>query len=245
MHKQILLLFGLLLAFSNAQAFETIQINPRVYALVGDLGQRSPQNLGHNMTSGFIVGNEAVAVIDSGASRAGAERIHAAIRKVSDKPIRWVVNTGGQDHRWLGNAYFREQGATVIASAAAAADMHERAAEQMVQAEQLIGDGFAGTEPAYPDQTFDQRFSIALKGIEAEVIDPRSLVPLDSELILASVRKTRRVVIVDEAHQTCNAGAEIAAQVADSAFDCLDAPVKRVSSFDCHIAYAPPLEDCL
>lgn len=170
MHQQILLLLGLLLAFPNVQAFETIQINPRVYALVGDLGQRSPQNLGHNMTSGFIVGNEAVAVIDSGASRAGAERIHAAIRKVSDKPIRWVVNTGGQDHRWLGNAYFREQGATVIASAAAAADMHERAAEQMVQAEQLIGDGFAGTEPAYPDQTFDQRFSIALKGIEAEVI---------------------------------------------------------------------------
>ena len=68
---------------------------------------------------------------------------------------------------------------------------------------------------------------------------------LDSELILASVRKTRRVVIVDEAHQTCNAGAEIAAQVADSAFDCLDAPVKRVSSFDCHIAYAPPLEEFL
>lgn len=170
MHKQILLFLGLLLAFSNAQAFETVQVTPRVYALVGDLGQRTPQNLGHNMTSGFIIGDEGIAVIDSGASRAGAERIHTAIRKVSDKPIRWVINTGGQDHRWLGNAYFREQGAVVIASAAAAADKHERAAEQMAQAKQLIGEGFAGTEPAYPDKTFDQSFRLPVKGIEAEVI---------------------------------------------------------------------------
>jgi glyoxylase-like metal-dependent hydrolase (beta-lactamase superfamily II) len=170
MQKKILLFLGLLLTLSNALAFETVQLTPRVYALVGELGQRSPQNLGHNMTSGFIIGDEAVVVIDSGACRSGAERIHAAIRKVSDKPIRWVINTGGQDHRWLGNAYFREQGAIVIASAAAAVDMHERATEQMAQAERLIGEGFAGTEPTYPDQTFDQRLSLAVKGIEAVVI---------------------------------------------------------------------------
>ncbi|MES9928620.1 MAG: MBL fold metallo-hydrolase [Candidatus Thiodiazotropha sp. 6PDIVS] len=170
MHKQILLFLVLLLTLSNALAFETIQINPRVYALVGELGQRTPQNLGHNMTSGFIIGDEAIAVIDTGASLAGAERIHGAIHKVSDKPIRWVVNTGGQDHRWLGNAYFREQGAVVIASAAAAADIHERAAEQMTQAKQLIRAGFACTEPAYPDKTFDQRYHLPVKGIEAEVI---------------------------------------------------------------------------
>ncbi len=169
-HKQILLFLGFLLTLSIVLVFDTVQINPRVYALVGDLGQRSPQNLGHNMTSGFIVGEEAVAVIDSGASRAGAERIHAAIRKVSDKPIRWVINTGGQDHRWLGSAYVREQGAVITASAAVAPDMHERAAEQMAQAEQLNGDGFAGTEPAYPDQTFDQDLRLPVKGIEVEVI---------------------------------------------------------------------------
>lgn len=170
MQKILLLFVGLLLTLSNALAFETVQINPRVYALVGELGQRSPENLGHNMTSGFIIGDDGVAVIDSGACRAGAERIHAAIRKVSDKPIRWVINTGGQDHRWLGNAYFRQQGATVIASATASADMHERSAEQIIQAEQLIGEDFAGTEPAYPDQTFDERLRLPLAGIEAEVI---------------------------------------------------------------------------
>ncbi|MDF1529022.1 MAG: MBL fold metallo-hydrolase [Sedimenticola sp.] len=170
MQKSLLLFVGLLLTLSNALAFETVQINPRVYALVGELGQRSPENLGHNMTSGFIIGDEGIAVIDSGACLAGAERIHAAIRKVSDKPVRWVINTGGQDHRWLGNDYFRQQGAIIIASVAAATDMRERADKQMAQAQQRIGKGFTGTTPAYPDQTFEQRLALPLKGIEAEVI---------------------------------------------------------------------------
>ncbi len=103
------------------------------------------------MTPNFIIGDGGIAVIDSGTCRAGAERIHAAIRKVSGKPVRWMVNTGGQNHRWLGNIHFHEQGATVTASAAASADMHERAAEQMIQAEQLIEKGFTGTAPAYID----------------------------------------------------------------------------------------------
>lgn len=168
--RHALFLLGLLLSSMQAAAFEVVKITPHVYALVGDLGQRSPQNLGHNMTSGFLIGDEAVAVIDSGACRNGAEQIHAAIQKITDKPVRWVINTGGQDHRWLGNAYFREQGASIIASAAAAADMRARTAEQTAQAERFIGERFAGTEPVYPDRTFDQRLRLPLKGLEAELI---------------------------------------------------------------------------
>lgn len=59
----------LILVTGTAQAFETVKVNERVYALVGDLGQRSANNLGHNMTSGFIVGDEGVAVVDPGADR--------------------------------------------------------------------------------------------------------------------------------------------------------------------------------
>lgn len=164
-----LVLLSTLAAFPTA-AFEVVRVTPRVYALVGDLGQRSPDNLGHNMTSGFIIGDDAVAVVDSGASRAGAEAIHAAIRAVTDRPVRWVINTGGQDHKWLGNAYFKAQGARVIASRAAAEDMRQRTAEQMDQARRLIGEAFAGTEPAYPDQTFKKRFRLPLAGIDVELI---------------------------------------------------------------------------
>ena len=83
---------------------------------------------------------------------------------------------------------------------------------------------------------------LAEKGIEAEVIDPRTLVPLDKELILASVRKTGRLVIVEEDNLTGGWAAEIAAIVADEAFDYLDAPIKRVSAPDVPPPFAPVLE---
>ena len=83
---------------------------------------------------------------------------------------------------------------------------------------------------------------LAEAGIEAEVIDPRTLVPLDKELILASVRKTGRLVIVEEDNLTGGWAAEIAAIAADEAFDYLDAPIKRVSAPDVPPPFAPVLE---
>lgn len=83
---------------------------------------------------------------------------------------------------------------------------------------------------------------LARQGIEAEVIDPRTLVPLDKELILQSVRKTGRLVIVEEDNLTNGWGAEIAALVADEAFDWLDAPIKRVAAPDVPPPFAPVLE---
>ena len=84
--------------------------------------------------------------------------------------------------------------------------------------------------------------TLAGQGIEAEVIDPRTLVPLDKELILASVRKTGRLVIVEEDNLTGGWAAEIAAIVADEAFVWLDAPIKRVSAPDVPPPFAPVLE---
>ena len=83
---------------------------------------------------------------------------------------------------------------------------------------------------------------LAAQGIEAEVIDPRTLVPLDKELILASVRKTGRLVIAEEDNLTGGWAAEIAAIVADEAFAWLDAPIKRVSAPDVPPPFAPVLE---
>jgi len=84
--------------------------------------------------------------------------------------------------------------------------------------------------------------ALAERGIEAEVLDPRTLVPLDKELILASVRKTGRLVIAEEDNLTGGWAAEVAALVADEAFDWLDAPVKRVSAPDVPPPFAPRLE---
>lgn len=83
---------------------------------------------------------------------------------------------------------------------------------------------------------------LAQEGIEAEVIDPRSLVPLDKELILNSVRKTGRLVVVEEDNLTGGWAADIAAIAAEEAFFWLDAPVKRVSAPDTPPPFAPVME---
>ena len=80
-------------------------------------------------------------------------------------------------------------------------------------------------------------------GVNAEVIDPRTLRPLDLDTILASVRKTNRCVIVEEGWPHGGVGANLAALVGEQAFDYLDAPVQRVSGADVPMPYSKPLED--
>jgi 2-oxoisovalerate dehydrogenase E1 component len=80
------------------------------------------------------------------------------------------------------------------------------------------------------------------EGISAEVIDPRTLVPLDMDCILESVSRTHRLMIVDEDFSPCGAGAEIAAQVMEQGFYELDAPVRRVNGAFIPTPYSPPLE---
>jgi pyruvate dehydrogenase E1 component beta subunit len=78
--------------------------------------------------------------------------------------------------------------------------------------------------------------------ISAEVIDPRTLVPLDEEMILSSVKKTGRLIIVDESRDRCSAASHIAAVVVDRAFNDLKAPIKRVTVANVAMPYAPNLE---
>jgi pyruvate dehydrogenase E1 component beta subunit len=86
--------------------------------------------------------------------------------------------------------------------------------------------------------------ALAREGISVEVVDPRTLVPLDAETLRASVRKTGRVVIVDEAPATCSAASEIAALLAEDpeTFRCLKAPVRRVCAAPVPVPYSPSLE---
>jgi len=84
---------------------------------------------------------------------------------------------------------------------------------------------------------------LAGEGIEVEVIDLRSLVPLDLATVLASVRKTNRVVVAHEACRTGGWGAEVAAAIQEQAFDHLDAPVQRVGAKHAPVPYSKPLED--
>lgn len=84
---------------------------------------------------------------------------------------------------------------------------------------------------------------LAEEGIKLEVVDPRTLVPMDWNTVFESVRKTGRLIVMDEGHLTCGVAAEIAATVTKHCFDYLDAPVERVCATDTPIPFSPPLED--
>ena len=81
------------------------------------------------------------------------------------------------------------------------------------------------------------------QGISCEVIDPRTIRPLDINTIVESVKKTNRVVVAEESHPFCGVGAEISTEIMERAFDYLDAPVKRVSGADVPMPYAKNLEE--
>jgi acetoin:2,6-dichlorophenolindophenol oxidoreductase subunit beta len=83
---------------------------------------------------------------------------------------------------------------------------------------------------------------LATDGIQVEVVDPRSLAPLDEETLLNSLGKTNRMVIVDEAHLRGSAASEIAATMVEKGFDMLDAPIRRVAALDVPIPFSRPLE---
>lgn len=84
--------------------------------------------------------------------------------------------------------------------------------------------------------------ALEAENISLEVVDPRTLVPLDQEIILQSVRKTGRAICVDPAHQTCSAASEISAIIVENAFDALRGPVLRVTTPDTHLPFSPHIE---
>lgn len=95
------------------------------------------------------------------------------------------------------------------------------------------------------DKTVAVCEKLAAEGLSVEVIDPRTVAPLDIDTILASVHKTGRLLIVDETFAPCGVGAEIAAQVIDKGFDDLDAPIKRLNGLHVPTPYSPTLEKAI
>lgn len=148
----------------DARAVEVsfTRVTDGVYAYVGETGPRSYDNEGLNATIGMIDTPAGVVLIDSGATFQSARKIHEAVRQITPRPVRWVINTGGQDHRWLGNAYFIAQGAEVIAHASARADMQARAGDHMAALDATLKERAEGTVPTLPTR-FVEGSDIALE----------------------------------------------------------------------------------
>jgi glyoxylase-like metal-dependent hydrolase (beta-lactamase superfamily II) len=143
---------AVMMGMPGAQAVE-VRFQPvaeGVWAHVGDTGARTAHNEGLNANLGLVVTPAGAVLIDSGATYQSARQIHEAVQRVTTQPVRWVINTGGQDHRWLGNGFFKAQGAELIAHASAEADMRNRGNDQLLGLKAVLGPKADGTVPTLP-----------------------------------------------------------------------------------------------
>lgn len=144
-----------------------------VYAIVGPTDGRNYDNHALNNNLGFVVTTEGVVLIDSGASAQGAKLIQAAVRAVTDQPVRWVINTGSQDHRWLGNDHFQRQGAQIITLARTLDTQRQFADQHLANLRPVLKDRLDGTRPAYADRVSDgDRLKLTLGGVPLVLFFP-------------------------------------------------------------------------
>ncbi len=205
---RLILWFGVLLTFIPGQSDADVAIyQPKaekvvdgVFAIIGPLGQRSPANAGLNANYGFIVTAEGVILIDSGASAHSARMLEQAVRAVTDKPIRWVLNTGSQDHRWLGNEYFASRGAQIHAFDGTVKTQRALAETMLNNMRRFVGEQMQGTRAVHASIVHQApEVSLTLGGVKLQWIETSAHYPGDTMIHLPekSVTFTGDLVYVD------------------------------------------------
>ena len=160
MQRLLPLLFPLLILMLGTSAATAVEVRfervtDNIYVYVGETGARSYDNEGLNANIGLIVTATGSVLVDSGASFQSAKKIDEAVKKVTTQPVRWVINTGGQDHRWLGNGYFAGQGAELIAHSKAKTDMQARGGDHLTALKLVLKERADGTVPMLPTRLIE------------------------------------------------------------------------------------------
>lgn len=149
---------------------DPIKIAPHSYAWIGPYGPPTKENQGFRMNMGFVVGKDAVAVIDSGYSDAMAKAMLKQISKITKQPVRHVINTNSQPHRILGNAVFKKHGATLIASIDAVPRITSEGAAMARTAENILGLSREDIHaPPVPDRALKGNTTLDLGGVTLKV----------------------------------------------------------------------------
>lgn len=169
------LLFLLLVASTNGWAFE-LKVEPvveNIYAIVGEIGPRKPENHGLNNTLGFVVTDEGVVLISSGATPAGAALLEKAVASVTTQPIRLVVNIGVQDHHWMGNSYFANKGVPIKALKRTVANQRKQTDAHLTRMTAQVGDEAKTVVPTYATDIVEtDRQTFEFGGVTFELLWP-------------------------------------------------------------------------
>ena len=168
-------LLGVLFFSSTVQAFElkVEKVANNVYALVGEIGPRTPQNHGLNNTLGFVITAEGVVLVGSGATPAGAKLIEQAVASVTKFPISQLINIGVQDHHWLGNSYFSEKKIPIKALKRTVDNQQKQVQHHISRLQQQVGDEAKTVVPFFADDVVEADSEVfAFGGQRFELVWP-------------------------------------------------------------------------
>lgn len=143
-----------------------LKISDRVYSAIGATQPPTYENAGHNNNLSFVIGDEAVLVVNGGSNNSLARALHHEIRKITDKPIKYVISENGQSHAFLGNHYWKEQGATLIGHIDAQYEIEDRGYRALERMRDYAKEYAQNTEIVYFDETFEDTYQLDLGNLE-------------------------------------------------------------------------------
>jgi glyoxylase-like metal-dependent hydrolase (beta-lactamase superfamily II)/rhodanese-related sulfurtransferase len=146
------------------------QVVDGVYTSIGEANPSTYLNSGHNNNLSFIVGDDAVMVFNAGGSYLLAKSMHEEIKKITNKPVKYVVLENAQGHAMLGSSYWQEQGAQVIAHKLAYEEIKNHGVEILALAQRRIGNKTAFTEVVLPDETYTEKKVLDLGNLKVELL---------------------------------------------------------------------------
>lgn len=147
-----------------------VEVIPHVFSAIGATAPPGAANAGHNNNLSFIVTDEGVVVVNSGASDRLAAALHDEIKVVTDKPVILVINENGQGHAMLGNGYWRDLGVDVLAHVDAVVETKENGDFILQRMHGYNPDGAGDTRVEHANLTFEDKYEISLGGVEIQVL---------------------------------------------------------------------------
>lgn len=143
-----------------------IKVADRVWSAIGETSPSTYQNSGHNNNLSFVIGDDAVMVFNGGGSFLLAHALHDEIKKITDKPVKYLVYENGQGHASLGGSYWKQLGVQIIAHEDALHEIKERKKRILTSARNILKDKFFGTVMIEPDVTFTDKKVLDLGGVK-------------------------------------------------------------------------------
>ena len=147
-----------------------VEVIPHVWSAIGATAPPTYENAGHNNNLSFIVTGDGVVVVNGGASARLAAALHDEIKRVTDQPVRLVINENGQGHAVLGNSYWTDLGVDILAHADAIAEVEAHGGQILMGMQNYNKDRAEGTRVVVPNLSFTDRHDITMGDVAIEVL---------------------------------------------------------------------------